>query len=875
METKIFKCFIASPSDVQTERDICDEVFSEINESIGNKQGFRIESVKWERDAIPAFGSDGQEVINQQLTPGDHDFFIGIWGERIGNPTKHAESGTLEEFNQAYDNWKTKKKPNIQIYFKKSNAAQAETIHGELDDIDNLKSDLSEKGCLYAEYNNVEDFKNILRRNMLKVFATYNQTNIDYSIKKHISDLLEKKLKDSLLLFNNQPITLIDRLLCKSEDMSSSFVDCVRKSVHIRDFLSSESSCIIKAPPQFGLTCLAHAIQKELWDVWGKASLYIDLDSFKFRKYKAIFETEKAFFENIDFSHAIIDSWSVNKTGISNLIDVIENEYPNITIIIMQTEIDSIDIICPPQFISNKSFLSYHLLPLPKSDVRLAVQKYKPLLCADEDIVLNKLVTDMEALNMHRTPMNCWTLLKVAENNFDKNPVNRTQMLELVLFTIFNLSEIPSYKTKPDSKDCEHVLGYFCERLLRNDNIHFSRKSFEDDVQKFCKSKLIELDITLLWNILYDNKIIIEQQDSLFRFKSSFWVYFFAAKRMENDSEFKAFILSEKKYSRYPEIIEFYTGINRDKTDILELLSKDLQSTRNEMIVKLGFPVHGFNPLNQLKWNPKESDIERMKSKLSNDIVHSSAPKQIKDQHADNTYNHLTPYNQDLHKFLEESYFIVFVYQLRSLSRALRNSDYSSAKVRARVFSEIINSWSDIAKVLFMLAPILAQFGKASFGGYGFYLSHSFNRFHASQLLLAIICATPYNVLRLVKDDIASDRLEPLISFYLQDKRSDLSEHFIALYLVNQRPTHWNEEIKKYISRLDKNSFYLGSLFRTMQYTYQFDYMTSEDEKYMKTLIKSCLVKFNTSIQSPTIGQTSKIPDSVLPVREKDKLRQL
>ena len=68
METKIFKCFIASPSDVQTERDICDEVFSEINESIGNKQGFRIESVKWERDAIPAFGSDGQEVINHKNT---------------------------------------------------------------------------------------------------------------------------------------------------------------------------------------------------------------------------------------------------------------------------------------------------------------------------------------------------------------------------------------------------------------------------------------------------------------------------------------------------------------------------------------------------------------------------------------------------------------------------------------------------------------------------------------------------------------------------------------------------------------------------------------------------------------------------------------
>ena len=50
MEVVIYKCFIASPSDTQEERDICDKVFLEINKSLGEHLGFRIESKKWEKD---------------------------------------------------------------------------------------------------------------------------------------------------------------------------------------------------------------------------------------------------------------------------------------------------------------------------------------------------------------------------------------------------------------------------------------------------------------------------------------------------------------------------------------------------------------------------------------------------------------------------------------------------------------------------------------------------------------------------------------------------------------------------------------------------------------------------------------------------------
>jgi len=153
METQLFKCFIASPSDVQAERNACDSILDEVNKNIGSIQGFRIETVKWEKDAVPAFASDGQEVINEQLDPGGHAFFIGIFWKRFGNPTNRAESGTVEEFNQAYENWKKTGTPNIQIYFNNSPIPPSEISTDDLEKINNFKKTVSEKGGLYTTYS--------------------------------------------------------------------------------------------------------------------------------------------------------------------------------------------------------------------------------------------------------------------------------------------------------------------------------------------------------------------------------------------------------------------------------------------------------------------------------------------------------------------------------------------------------------------------------------------------------------------------------------------------------------------------------------------------------------------------------------------------
>ena len=95
------KCFIASPGDTTEERNSCEIVFNDINNSIGKTMGFRLSSLRWEKDVYPSLGDYGQDVINTQID-GSYDVFIGIMKARFGSPTPNAGSGTEEEFDIAY-----------------------------------------------------------------------------------------------------------------------------------------------------------------------------------------------------------------------------------------------------------------------------------------------------------------------------------------------------------------------------------------------------------------------------------------------------------------------------------------------------------------------------------------------------------------------------------------------------------------------------------------------------------------------------------------------------------------------------------------------------------------------------------------------------
>jgi len=876
MTSKIYKCFIASPSDTQTERDICDNVFSEINKSIGQHFNFRLEALKWETNTFPSFGQDGQDVINTQIGS-DYDIFIGIMWKKFGTKTPRAESGTEEEFNIAYKKWFEMKSNNIMIYFNNAAINIDEIEEEEITKVKNFKKTVSELGGLYCKYDGIEDFKKKLKVHLEDYLLSLEKKtntqieNISTATSKveneFVLKVLNKRLSTALHTFTSQPIIWVDPIISKSDEILQNPDENSDCCVSLTEILDNPRSIIIQAPPQFGLTCLAYYFSKEAWEKNSSFWLYLDSNNIKSHSVdKAIKKELDNFNISIeDVKCIIIDSWTNYEKESFRLLKNISVSNKDIPIIVMQTIDDSKFQKETNNEIIERKFELLHLLALSRSSIRKVVSAYNnDRHIGDEDTILAKVILDLEVLNIHRTPFNCLTLLKVSEKYFDESPVNRTKMLEMVLFLLFNV-DIPTYKTKPDLKDCEYVLGCFCEKILKTNVYSFSREIFIKELNSFCKDKLIDLEVELVFEILFLNNIIIKR-DSEFMFRFSYWIFYFAAHRMHRSPEFALYIFEEAKYISYPEIIEFYTGIDRNRSDALIVLINDLRNTCDIVSSKVALP-EDLDPFKFAQWRPTIENITKIQNELNDDVQSSKLPNEVKDRYADRCYDQTRPYNQSVNTILQEYSVVVLMQKIKASSVALRNSDYVSPELKKEMLNEIMRSWSQLSNVLFVLSPVLASQGYASFEGVGFILTGDFGSTF-DEKLNHIIQVNPTNIVGLFKDYLYSGKMGPLLFDHFSNEKNELKRHKLALLFIFEKPRGWKKQIEDYIGSISKNSFYLFDIFNTLKAQYRFGFVSTSELNEMKYLIKMVFAKHELGTRKPGYDAIKRISDKIIPNRD-------
>ena len=167
------KVFVASPGDVQSEREQLSQVINELNltiSAIAPEKGIVLELMKWETHVHPGLGEDAQDVVNQQI--GSYDIFVGIMWKRFGTPTTAAKSGTEEEFRRAHALWEKKKTLPILFYFCQAASAPPKTQEevSQLSNVISFRTELSEIGLVW-EYADSDSFANVIRPHLILVLS--------------------------------------------------------------------------------------------------------------------------------------------------------------------------------------------------------------------------------------------------------------------------------------------------------------------------------------------------------------------------------------------------------------------------------------------------------------------------------------------------------------------------------------------------------------------------------------------------------------------------------------------------------------------------------------------------------------------------------
>ncbi len=152
--------FLSSPNDVIEERKAVEKIVSSLNKVLGKDLEISIKLERWEN--LPPGAGSVQEQINSRINA--YDIFLGIMAERFGSPTEKSESGTQEEFEAAYDLWKTNTVvSDILFYFRTPHEVPNTPDDAEqLFKVLKFKEGLSAK-LMYKSYDSKDDFKSMLR----------------------------------------------------------------------------------------------------------------------------------------------------------------------------------------------------------------------------------------------------------------------------------------------------------------------------------------------------------------------------------------------------------------------------------------------------------------------------------------------------------------------------------------------------------------------------------------------------------------------------------------------------------------------------------------------------------------------------------------
>ncbi len=151
-QATVYNVMIASPGDVQEERNIVRQVIHEWNDIHSEKTKITLRPVGWETSTSPITGGRAQDIINTQIL-NNSDLLVAIFWTRLGTPTGNSESGTAEELKKHIEAGKP-----AMIYFSEERVAMKDVDQAQYNRLLEFKSWCEAQG-LIASIPDREKFK--------------------------------------------------------------------------------------------------------------------------------------------------------------------------------------------------------------------------------------------------------------------------------------------------------------------------------------------------------------------------------------------------------------------------------------------------------------------------------------------------------------------------------------------------------------------------------------------------------------------------------------------------------------------------------------------------------------------------------------------
>lgn len=162
-QSTILELLIASPSDVDVERQIVAEVLEDWNSANSRLSGLTLLPIRWLLDAQPESGDRYHALVSRQIVH-NADFVVALFYARIGTPAGFAVTGTVEEIEGCRAKGK-----NVLVYFSEAHIPREHDAE-QLQLLNVYRSNLRSQG-LYRGFRDGHDLRRRLSLDLASMVA--------------------------------------------------------------------------------------------------------------------------------------------------------------------------------------------------------------------------------------------------------------------------------------------------------------------------------------------------------------------------------------------------------------------------------------------------------------------------------------------------------------------------------------------------------------------------------------------------------------------------------------------------------------------------------------------------------------------------------
>jgi predicted MPP superfamily phosphohydrolase len=454
------------------------------------------------------------------------------------------------------------------------------------------------------------------------------------------------------------------------------------------------------------------------------------------------------------------------------------------------------------------------------------------------DLALNQRIKNInnlfDRLRVPRTPFLVSVLSWVLEQRPNANVINKASAIEVLLEGLLEKFKESKSRKEVDSNIQQDFLTEFAFHL---DNVYLERINridFDQFAVTYIKKRGLNIPIDGLSSELLRKGLLHSSDDSIsFKF-DCFRAYFLSRKFADNNELLKK-ALTPALISRYSTELDLFTGINRNRIDILRMAKSMCEDSFQ--LLEFKFDPTAFDKITDPTLFADKLLLEKIETSLDKNEVHlekekNELPDTVSADHEAARKRHLAPEVSDVTRFIES---------LRAFSMILRNSELvADVNLKAECFESALDHWAKT-----MVAAVVSLTELSNEQNSSDKPKENENSKLSKKIMTPFVKAmVPQMIISIMCEALSTPKLELFIKEKISDKR--ILVRLLAVFLNLGNSEAENESlaaVKSLFNDFRGNGFILEMLFLRLLHAYLNTELSARSAKPLRDLIGDIMIE--------------------------------